>query len=67
MYSNIIKRDGQRVSRTAMGILTILIGFLVVSFFVMLTGKLDGLDYAYYFSYVKLAITLMKYFPQVVC
>jgi hypothetical protein len=31
----------------------------------MVTGKLDGLQFAYYFSYVKLAITMMKYFPQV--
>ena len=60
-----IKRGKQTVSKIAIGILTILLGFLIVSFFVMVTGKLDGLDYAYYFSYVKLAITLMKYFPQV--
>lgn len=60
-----LKKGNQRVSKIAIGILTILIGFLTVSFFVTFTGKLDGLNFAYYFSYVKLAITLMKYFPQV--
>jgi hypothetical protein len=42
-----------------------MVSFLAISGIIVAFGKLDLLDYAYFFSYVKLAITLMKYFPQV--
>jgi cystinosin len=48
-----------------MGILTVLVLFLSISGIVCLTSKLTVLDYIYLFSYVKLAITIMKYVPQV--
>ncbi len=48
-----------------MFIISVLISFLLISGIVVATGKLNVLNYAYFFSYVKLAITLMKYFPQV--
>ena len=38
---------------------------MVISLFVSVGGKLAWLDYLYVLSYVKLAITLVKYVPQV--
>lgn len=38
---------------------------MIVSLFVAVGNKLSWLDFLYYTSYVKLAITLIKYIPQV--
>ena len=40
--------------------------FALVSLFVAVAGKITWLDYLYFFSYIKLAVTLVKYIPQVV-
>ena len=38
---------------------------IIISLFVSVGGKLSWLDFLYIFSYVKLAVTLVKYVPQV--
>ena len=38
---------------------------IIISLFVSVGGKLHWLDFLYVASYVKLAITLLKYIPQV--
>ena len=60
------KQMRHRISLPVIGILTILIAFLVISGTVCAASKLSRLDFIYYFSYVKLAITIMKYVPQVI-
>lgn len=59
------ERGDQRVSITAKGILGIFAAFLSISFILSLTDVILWLDFLYFCSYVKLAITLIKYVPQV--
>ena len=59
------QRKGQRVSYTAMVILAVLWLTIFISLFVSVGGKLHWLDFLYVVSYVKLAVTLLKYIPQV--
>ncbi|XP_071759601.1 cystinosin [Centroberyx gerrardi] len=61
----IYERGGQKVSRVAMVLLLIGWTFALVSLFVAVANKITWLDYLYYFSYIKLAVTLVKYVPQV--
>ena len=49
-----------------MVVLSLLILTLFISLFVAVGHKLAWLDYLYVASYVKLAITLIKYIPQVI-
>lgn len=58
------RKPGKMVSKPAMGLLVIMITFLVISGIVCLTTSLSILNYIYFFSYIKLAITIMKYIPQ---
>jgi LCT (Lysosomal Cystine Transporter) family transporter len=58
------ERKNQRVSYIARAIASVLILFLIVSSIVCIAGPLKTLDLLYYFSYVKLSITIMKYCPQ---
>ncbi|XP_003389186.1 PREDICTED: cystinosin-like [Amphimedon queenslandica] len=60
----ILKRDKQRVSFLAIAILIVLWGFIIVSLFVAVGKKLQWLQFLYFVSYVKLAVTLIKYVPQ---
>lgn len=60
----IYERGGQKVSRVAMGLLAIGWTFAFVSLFVAVAQKISWLDYLYYFSYIKLGVTLVKYIPQ---
>lgn len=39
--------------------------FALISLFVAVAKTITWLDYLYYFSYIKLAVTLIKYVPQV--
>ena len=39
--------------------------FAAISLIVTLTHKITWLTYLYYFSYIKLGVTLIKYVPQV--
>ncbi|XP_029356347.1 cystinosin [Echeneis naucrates] len=60
----IYERGEQKVSKTA--ILLLLVGwtFALVSLFVAVAKRITWLDYLYYFSYIKLGVTLVKYVPQ---
>ena len=59
------QREKQRVSIVAIIILVVLWLFVFVSLFVAVGKKLQWLEFLYFFSYVKLAVTLIKYIPQV--
>lgn len=60
------EKGGQRVSRTGCALLLIGWMFVLVSLLLAATGQISWLDYLYYFSYIKLAVTLVKYVPQAV-
>ncbi|KAM9848496.1 cystinosin isoform 1-T3 [Aulostomus maculatus] len=60
----VYQRGGQRVSWTALILLLIGWTFAFVSLFLAVAKKITWLDYLYYFSYIKLAVTLIKYVPQ---
>lgn len=60
----IYERGGQKVSRVAIGLLVIAWTFALVTLFVAIANKISWLEYLYYFSYIKLGITLVKYVPQ---
>lgn len=60
----IFERGGQRVSYSALVLLTLMWLTIFISLFVAVGGKLDWLDFLYVFSYIKLAVTLVKYVPQ---
>jgi len=53
------------LSRVARVLLAVMWLFLIVSLFLTLGHVVTLLLYMYFFSYVKLAITLIKYIPQV--
>ncbi|XP_064626519.1 cystinosin-like [Lineus longissimus] len=60
----IYDRGGQRVSRVCIILLALMWLFAGVSLVVVLFHKITWLDYLYFFSYIKIAITLIKYVPQ---
>ncbi|KAJ3599841.1 hypothetical protein NHX12_033795 [Muraenolepis orangiensis] len=60
----VYERGGQTVSRISWIILIFCWLFILVGLFVALGGVLPWLSYLYFFSYVKLGITVIKYTPQ---
>ncbi|XP_041358650.1 LOW QUALITY PROTEIN: cystinosin-like [Gigantopelta aegis] len=60
----IYERGGQKVSRVSQVILVLTWLFAVISLFVAVGHKITWLTYLYYFSYIKLGVTLIKYVPQ---
>jgi len=62
----IYKTGGQRVSIPCICISSALILFELIGLILsdIVTGVISNLTYLYYFSYVKLGITLIKYVPQ---
>lgn len=60
------QRGEQRVSYTAQGILGIFATVIVVAGILVGTSTWHWLDFLYTLSYIKLAITLIKYVPQAV-
>ncbi|XP_051531338.1 cystinosin-like [Myxocyprinus asiaticus] len=60
----VYERGGQKVSKVAIGLLVIGWTFAFVSLFVAVARKISWLEYLYYFSYIKLGVTLVKYIPQ---
>lgn len=58
------ERGGQRVSWIAMFLLAVGWTFALVSLILAAVRQITWLDYLYYFSYIKLAVTLIKYVPQ---
>uniref|UniRef100_A0A3B3SAA5 Cystinosin, lysosomal cystine transporter n=1 Tax=Paramormyrops kingsleyae TaxID=1676925 RepID=A0A3B3SAA5_9TELE len=59
-----MKRGGQKVSKVAIVLLVIGWSFALVTLFLALAGTITWLEYLYYFSYIKLGVTLVKYIPQ---
>lgn len=53
------------MSWTALVLLLAAWTFALVSLFLAVAKQITWLDYLYYFSYIKLAVTLIKYVPQV--
>ncbi|KAL6469287.1 hypothetical protein MHYP_G00228110 [Metynnis hypsauchen] len=60
----VYERGGQKVSKVAMILLGIGWTFAFVTLFVAVAQKITWLEYLYYFSYIKLGVTLVKYIPQ---
>ncbi|XP_050401980.1 cystinosin isoform X2 [Patella vulgata] len=60
----IYERDDQKISKICKVLVGIAILFSVVTLFVAVGGKITWLTYLYYFSYIKLGVTLIKYVPQ---
>ncbi|MGH0151174.1 UNVERIFIED_CONTAM: hypothetical protein FKN15_032550 [Acipenser sinensis] len=58
------ERGEQRVSKVAIGLLVIAWAFAFLTLFVAVAGTITWLEYLYYFSYIKLGVTLVKYIPQ---
>ncbi|XP_060934586.1 cystinosin [Limanda limanda] len=58
------ERGCQKVSWTAFCLLLVAWTFALVSLFLAVAKQITWLDYLYYFSYIKLAVTLIKYVPQ---
>ncbi|XP_069575810.1 cystinosin [Brachyistius frenatus] len=64
LQAAVYERGGQRVSWTARVLLLVGWTFAAVTLFLAVGRKITWLDYLYYFSYIKLAVTLIKYIPQ---
>ncbi|XP_040279279.1 cystinosin [Bufo bufo] len=60
----IYERGAQKVSKVSFGVLIVAWLFAFSMLFVVVAGKVSLLQFLFCFSYIKLAITLMKYFPQ---
>ncbi|XP_037736449.1 cystinosin isoform X1 [Chelonia mydas] len=60
----IYERASQRVSRVAIGLLVIAWIFTFTTLFVAAAGEITWLQFLFFFSYIKLGISLIKYFPQ---
>lgn len=60
----VYQRGGQTVSWIACGFLGVGWAFALVSLFLAIAHHISWLDYLYYFSYIKLGVTLVKYVPQ---
>ncbi|XP_040856764.1 cystinosin isoform X1 [Ochotona curzoniae] len=58
------ERGDQRVSRPAIGFLLLSWLFVFVTMIVAAVGVTTWLQFLFCFSYIKLAVTLVKYFPQ---
>ena len=58
------ERGKQRISYVALLISTVLLLFLAVSTIIAIADHLSTLTLLYFYSYVKLAITMIKYVPQ---
>ncbi|XP_006922260.2 cystinosin isoform X1 [Pteropus alecto] len=58
------ERGNQRVSWPAIGFLVLLLLFALVIMIMATVGVTTWLQFLFCFSYIKLAVTLVKYFPQ---
>lgn len=59
------QRGNQRVSRPVIGFLVLSWLFTLITLIVAAVGVTTWLQFLFCFSYIKLAVTLIKYFPQV--
>ncbi|XP_062509408.1 cystinosin-like [Corticium candelabrum] len=60
----IFERGKQRVSTVARVLVSLVALFVIVTIIPTSIGTITWLDYLYYFSYIKLGSTLIKYIPQ---
>ncbi|XP_067678339.1 cystinosin-like [Haliotis asinina] len=60
----IYERGGQKVSKVCIVLLACTWLFAFIALFVAVGKKITWLEYLYYFSYIKLGVTLIKYIPQ---
>ncbi|XP_041059844.1 cystinosin-like isoform X1 [Carcharodon carcharias] len=58
------EKGEQKVSKVTIGLLVAAWLFALITLFVTIADKITWLQYLYYFSYIKLVITLIKYIPQ---
>ncbi|XP_065371333.1 cystinosin homolog isoform X1 [Calliphora vicina] len=58
------ERGEQRISKTATGLLSLFVIFVIISCGLAAGNVIHWLDFLYYCSYVKLTITIIKYVPQ---
>lgn len=63
--SSSCQRGAQRISWTALSLLLTGWTFALVTLALAGTRRISWLDFLYYCSYIKLAVTLVKYVPQV--
>ncbi|XP_061166220.1 cystinosin-like [Saccostrea echinata] len=59
-------RGGQKISKICITLVSLAWLFIVVALFIVIFGDdiITWLQYLYYFSYVKLGVTIIKYIPQ---
>ncbi|XP_063147161.1 cystinosin [Candoia aspera] len=60
----IYEKGNQKVSRVAIGFLVAAWVFVFTTLAVAAAKEITWLEFLFYFSYIKLVITLIKYFPQ---
>ena len=60
----IYERAGQKVSKTVVGLLALAWIFTFTTLFLAAAEEMTWLQFLFCFSYIKLAVTLIKYFPQ---
>ncbi|XP_062596331.1 cystinosin-like [Saccostrea cucullata] len=62
----IYDRGGQKISKICITLVSLAWLFIVVALFIVIFGDdiITWLQYLYYFSYVKLGVTIIKYIPQ---
>uniref|UniRef100_A0A8D2L8M2 Cystinosin, lysosomal cystine transporter n=1 Tax=Varanus komodoensis TaxID=61221 RepID=A0A8D2L8M2_VARKO len=61
----IYEKANQKVSWVAIGLLVVAWVFVFTTLTVAAVGAITWLQFLFYFSYIKLGVTLVKYFPQV--
>ena len=61
------QRGNQKLSKICLALVSGAWLFAAIALIVTLTHKITWLTYLYYFSYIKLGVTLIKYIPQVSC
>ncbi|XP_044286134.1 cystinosin [Varanus komodoensis] len=60
----IYEKANQKVSWVAIGLLVVAWVFVFTTLTVAAVGAITWLQFLFYFSYIKLGVTLVKYFPQ---
>ena len=61
----LLQRGKQRLSYSGIVLIGLMWLIMLVSLFVAVAKVLDWLNYLYIISYIKLAVTPIKYIPQV--
>ena len=64
-YVSPVQRGKEKVSKIAIILIILMYLVIVVCMIVSLAGPLSWLNYLYVLSYIKLAVTVFKYTPQV--